>query len=123
MFTKTKLLLAAALATASLATSVNAGTIYNATSNPDVFSEKVSMAGLDLQTPAGAKFALQRIRAAAHDVCGVELDPRRLGISVRVKSCATSAIDHAVAEVGSPILTAMNASHGGARAQLAAEGR
>jgi UrcA family protein len=123
MFGKTKMLLMAALTTASIATNASAGTPFNATSDPDVFSEKVSMAGLDLQTRAGAEIALHRIRTAAHEVCGVELDPRLLGIKVRVKACTTSAIDQAVAEVDSPILTAMSAANGRTRAQLAAEGR
>lgn len=123
MFTKTKMLLLASLATANIATCASAGTPFNATSDPDVYSEKVSMAGLDLQTQAGAEIALHRIRAAAHQVCEVGLDPYFPGVSVRTKPCTTTAIDRAVAEVDSPVLTALNSDQGRTRAQLAVEGR
>ena len=123
MFTQTKLLLLAALTTANIATCASAGTPFNATFDPDVYSEKVSMAGLDLQTKAGAEIALRRIRAAARDVCEVGLDPYFPGVSVRTKPCKTTAMDGAVAEVDSPVLTALNAHRNPAGAELAAQGR
>jgi UrcA family protein len=64
---------------------------------------------LDLARPAGVALLYGRIEAAARGVCG---DAQRVGshiVPAAWQECVTGAIDHAVAAVDRPALTAYHA--------------
>jgi len=66
----------------------------------------VSVAGLDLATPAGAAALLQRARTAADRACG--LDAKWDRWSRDYDRCRTEALDTLVAKVDAPTLTALH---------------
>jgi len=67
----------------------------------------VSYADLNISTAAGAKVLLQRIHAAAADACGVA-PTGPLDLQREHADCAKQVTDQTVANVNSPVLTAMN---------------
>jgi len=73
---------------------------------------KVSYSDLNVRTEAGAALLYQRIRGAAHFVCGEQ--GRSLAEKAQWQSCVRSAISDAVTTVHSPLLSALDA---GAAAQ------
>jgi UrcA family protein len=92
-------LLAAALATsAAAAPAAPAG---------DRVSIAVRVADLDIQSDAGARIALQRIRKAAREICGEEPDIRDLARQPLVKACMRDTVNAAVASADSPALTTL----------------
>ena len=98
----------AALAFAALGAAANAQTASPASSDPDASFKRVSVADLDLGQAAGARAALGRIRMAAVDVCGGQPSPLELDRVGDFKLCVQAAIDGAVAQLRSPLATAMN---------------
>jgi UrcA family protein len=72
----------------------------------DVRIKVVRFADLDLTRPAGAQELYRRIQQAARDVC----EPSRLDGSANMfmsgyRPCLSTAVAHAVVEVGAPLLT------------------
>ncbi|HEY7797660.1 MAG TPA: UrcA family protein [Hyphomonadaceae bacterium] len=70
-------------------------------------SVRVSYADLDLSREAGAYVLLQRIEAASQRVCGPRPSPRNLKIHIHYQACYRDAVSQAVAEVESPLLSAL----------------
>lgn len=56
----------------------------------------VSVAGIDMNTEAGAKIVYKRIEKAAERVCGVSEGRMSLKQAQPAKACAASAVDAAV---------------------------
>jgi UrcA family protein len=69
-------------------------------------SQRVSYADLDISKPAGAKVLYSRIKAAARHVCALNGYTDLLAMQA-VNQCTDRAIDKAVADVGSPALSAL----------------
>jgi UrcA family protein len=72
-------------------------------------ARRVSYADLDITKPAGAKVLYGRIVRAAKEVChfsGFE----SLGMANLVTRCIDHAVDNAVKDVGSPVLSALRPS-------------
>ena len=81
----------------SLAVTANATTTA---ANESVRQSVVSYADLDLQTEAGSKTLLTRIKSAARRVCGVyDAGPIPLEFRAQLQSCARQATARALAEV------------------------
>jgi UrcA family protein len=70
-------------------------------------SVRVSYADLDLSREAGARALLERIEAASQRVCGPRPSPRNLKINIHYRACYRDAVSQAVAEVESPLLSAL----------------
>ena len=70
-------------------------------------SVRVSYADLDLSREAGARALLERIEAASQRVCGPRPSPRNLRINIHFRACYRDAVSQAVAEVESPLLSAL----------------
>lgn len=69
----------------------------------EVPTKAVSFRDLDLSTAQGARTLYDRIEDAAREVCrGTEI--------VEIHSCRTRAIEDAIKDVGSPLLSAVNRS-------------
>jgi UrcA family protein len=109
MFAKTAVASLAAIAALGFAAVTHAAPVADRSSDSDATSVNVSIAGLDLSNPAGAKVVLQRIRAAAQTVCGGEPDIRLTERFTLYQSCLKTTVDGAVASLASPLVTAMNA--------------
>jgi|SRR5882762_165262 len=80
----------------------------------DLPSKTVQFADLNITSQAGAKVLYGRIRAAARDVCRASSggDPfLRPGVS----ACIEKAIDKAVKDVNSPVLTSLRFGSGDLR--------
>ena len=77
----------------------------------DVPSKTVKFADLNITSQAGAKVLYGRIRAAARDVCRVSTvgDPI---MRPAVSACIEKAIDKAVKDVNSPVLTSLRFGSG-----------
>ena len=103
----TKTLFAAALAL-GLAASAQAAPRH-AASEPEIVSERVSLADLDLNRQAGAAAALSRIRGAARRVCGDEPSRWATTAVALYHGCRRDAVDRAVATLDHPLVTALNA--------------
>jgi UrcA family protein len=103
MFTKFNMTALAAVAALGFSVAAHAAT---SPVSDDAVSVKVSVAGVDLNTRAGAKVVLQRIHAAAREICGDEPDGRQLADTVRYRDCMTSTINKAVLSLGAPTVTA-----------------
>ena len=69
---------------------------------------KVRVAGLDLESDAGARIALARIHRAAGKVCGGEPETRLLDRRAAYDGCVREAVDRTVASAHSSRLTALN---------------
>jgi UrcA family protein len=99
-----KTLLTAVAAFAAMAVSASA---FAAPTSDTQVSVKVSLAGVDLQSQAGAQVALGRIHVAARQICGEEptdaLDGR-----AQYRACMAQVTDRAVAKLGSPTVAALN---------------
>jgi UrcA family protein len=72
----------------------------------DPVSITVSYADLDIGHPAGAAILLRRVQAAAAQACGGAPDIRLLAETAAFERCRREAVNRAVAEVNSPLLTA-----------------
>ncbi len=81
----------------------------------DVVRVKVKYGDLDLAGQAGANAMLRRIHRAANEVCGDRPNGASLDEMQLYGTCVASAVDRAVASLGSPMVSALNtrgASHG-----------
>ncbi len=81
-----------------------------ASAQDTVRSLKVSYGDLNVHTAAGAELLYQRIRGAAHFVCGAR--GRSLLEQQQWRSCVRGAISEAVTRVHSPLLSALDAGAG-----------
>jgi UrcA family protein len=73
----------------------------------DGASVAVSVQDLDLNHDAGAQAALQRIRAAAHEVCGEAPQLVDLSRSVIYRSCVNEAVERGVQSLDAAKVTAL----------------
>jgi UrcA family protein len=76
----------------------------------------VSYADLNIGSPSGAAVLLERLRVAAHEVCGPAPVIGDLDQSAPYKACVKSALDGAVASVPSAALASL---YGSASMQVA----
>ena len=73
----------------------------------NIVSTHVGLADLNLDTDSGSKAALKRIRMGAALVCGD--NPEDIyDVGAQRTACINDAANRAVADIGKPILTAMN---------------
>jgi UrcA family protein len=80
----------------------------------DVPSKTVKFADLNITSEAGAKVLYGRIRAAARDVCEPS-GGRDLVLAAAAHACIEKAIDKAVKDVNSPVLTSLRFGSGDVR--------
>ena len=73
----------------------------------DTISLKVFVGDLNISNEAGAKVALERIRAAARSICGSE-PSAPLSRTMVYAPCVRNITDRAVASLDSPVVTALN---------------
>ena len=71
-------------------------------------SLKVSIADLNLATEAGAREALARIQRTARHICGDGDAEPGLTQQLQFRSCVSEAVQHAVAAINAPMLTAVS---------------
>ena len=106
---------------ALVSAAAHAAPASNPTSDVVTVSKTVSVADLDIGSPAGANAALARLRYAAKAACDPGGTPLDGGTQYR--ACVSDAVDRAVASLGSPVLTAINSGHDQTAAVLAARDR
>lgn len=70
-------------------------------------SAKVSLAGLDLATPAGARAALERLKIAAQHLCWELGDVRKISYQATYNACVNETLTDAVRRVNAPTLAAL----------------
>ena len=75
---------------------------------PEIVSEKVTLADLDLNHHAGAATALSRIRNAARRVCGGEPSRWAMNEASLYRTCRRDAVDRAVSTLDHPLVAALN---------------
>jgi len=80
----------------------------------EVSSKTVKFADLNITSEAGAKVLYGRIRDAARDVCGVSSGGDPI-LRTGVNACIQKAIDKAVKDVNSPVLSSLRFGSGGVR--------
>jgi UrcA family protein len=80
----------------------------------DVPSKTVKFADLNITSQAGAKALYGRIRAAAQDVCHDSSGGDPI-LRLAVRACIEKAIDKAVKDVNSPVLTSLRFGSGDVR--------
>ena len=107
MFAKTSIAAIAAVATLGFAATTHASPASDGASEPDTMSVNVSVADLNLASPAGAKVVLRRIHNAAQTICGGEPDIRSERFAI-YQACVRTTVDTTVASLGSPMVTALN---------------
>lgn len=95
---------AAALCTA-LSTTVKA---------QDLPSKTVRFNDLDISKSDGAKVLYSRIRAAAREVCELSTGTDPI-LRIAIKGCIDKAVDKAVKDVNSPVLTSLRFGSGDVR--------
>ena len=83
----------------------------------------VSYTDLDISRPAGAQILLQRLGAAANNVCGGQPDMRNLGMQGYFRSCFSQAMNGAVAAVHSPLVAELYANRKLAQRDTAEQNR
>lgn len=69
---------------------------------------RVPYADINLSHPAGAEVMLQRIEFAARRVCGGIPDIREIKERFYFKACVAEATDHAVDELGIPLVSSLH---------------
>jgi UrcA family protein len=68
---------------------------------------RVAYADLDLSREAGARSLFKRIALASRQVCGTRPSPKLIEANARYQACYRDSLSQAVAEIGSPLLSAM----------------
>lgn len=68
---------------------------------------RVSYADLNLNSDAGARAMLRRLRAATAEVCGERIGPRSLAEHRKIRACRTASIGQAVAELDNERVSTM----------------
>ena len=76
-----------------------------AASSDDAASVRISAAGLDLQSTAGAKSMVVMLRAASMRLCGAAPVIVDLSGTADWKACVSETLTRAVAQVNSPLVT------------------
>lgn len=64
----------------------------------------VKIAGLDLNTPAGAELVLGKIERAAKRVCAIGTARETLAGKIEAEACVEKAVKVAVASIDAPVL-------------------
>ena len=95
---------AALSAVAVLALTVTAGAA--AAQSRDEVSINVSYAGVDLDSPQGARVVLSRIKSAARSICGPTPDFRSAATHAH-RVCMSKVTNRAIDSLGSPTVTAL----------------
>src|ERR1700728_3220473 len=113
MFAKTAIVSLAAVAALGLAATAHADPAHTAPAmsgwcDPAAMSVRVSIADLNLASPAGAKAVLARIHTAARTICGDEPDIRMSERFALYQSCLKTTVGRTVASLDAPLVTAMN---------------
>ncbi len=106
MTTQFKLTALVAFGAIGLATASYAAPVNDQWPQSEPLSVKVSYVDLNLDSEAGAKVMLQRIRHAAKIVCEPLADGV-LDLTYAYRPCVSRATDRAVAALNNPIVTAM----------------
>jgi len=68
---------------------------------------KVSLAGLDLSTPEGARTAYERIKTTAERLCVQLSDPRKIDFQAVYNVCVVETLADAVRRINVPALAAL----------------
>jgi UrcA family protein len=71
-------------------------------------SVTVGHADLDLGSAAGANVMLARIHNAARQICGESPNASDLSRRLQARACISDVSNHAVAQLGAPMVTAAN---------------
>lgn len=79
----------------------------------------VKYGDLNLDSQAGARVMLARIRSAASRACGEAVDIAMLDRFALYSHCRTASIDQAVRALNAPLVTAMAGGQGAAETQFA----
>jgi len=112
---KTSIARLAAFATAAVVTGMPALVFATTATHPGpsehVYQTVVRYGDLDLSTNQGADHLYVRLDRAAHQVCGDTGDPLFLEARHSYRVCEQKAIEHAVAQLGRPKLTATYDQH------------
>lgn len=74
---------------------------------PATRAAKVSLAGLDLSTPAGARAAHERIKATAERLCFELSDPRKIDFQAVYNVCVNEALADIVRRINAPTVAAL----------------
>jgi len=111
MFAKTAIASLAAVAALGCAGTSHAAATTGS-SDPAAMSVSVSIADLNLASPAGAKAVLARIHTAARTICGDEPDIRMGERFALYQSCVKTTVGRTVASLDAPLVTAMNGGQG-----------
>ena len=109
MFTQSKMSALTALAIVGLIATAQPVAARMSESSNDSVSVTVRYADLNLNTEAGAKVMLRRIRSSAEDICGPAPSMiEKWSLGRAYSDCVTPIVDHAVAQIDSPLVTALN---------------
>jgi UrcA family protein len=68
---------------------------------------KVSLAGLDLSTPEGARVAYERIKTTAERLCFQMSDPRKIDYQAVYNLCVNETLADTVRRINAPTLAAL----------------
>ena len=79
--------------------------------DPDALTMKVSVAGIDLRTEAGARVALQRVKAAARSICGDDASLHAVDAYEHQRACMKTTIDRTVTTLNSPLVASLSHSN------------
>ena len=111
----------AAFAVVGLIATAQPAAARTSESSDDTASVTVHYADLNLNSEAGAKVMLRRIRNAAEEICGSELSMvEQWSLGRAYPACATPIVDRAVTQLNSPFVTAINSgSHGSSETMVA----
>jgi UrcA family protein len=85
---------------------VAGATVARADSSPEIRSSTVSLAGIDLSTPAGQSAARERVHQAARVVCSRTQDPYDLAPNWDYIKCVASAEQNAFKQLKGPAVVA-----------------
>jgi UrcA family protein len=77
---------------------------------PDTRVAKVSLAGLDLSTPEGARAARDRLKIVAERLCLELGDDRKIDFQAVYFACVHEALADAVRRINAPTLAALDKS-------------
>ena len=76
-------------------------------SRADTLSARVSLAGLDISTPAGARMAYDRLTAAAEHLCAQLSSDHKSAFRETYAECVHETLADAVRKLGAPALVAV----------------
>jgi UrcA family protein len=96
------------LVTPLVALALAVGATAAAAEPAESISQAVRVADLDLQSPAGARVALLRLRQAARTICGDNTGSRDLRQQMLFEACMREAVNATVAAAHNPLLAALN---------------